>query len=76
MTVQKSNQARFVGVDQYGHTYWLGPHPRKELQQLLCRSRIAKMYRDDRSTAGYSHVGYVIGQLWIEIFELKTTRNG
>lgn len=71
MAKVKRESRRFVGVDQYGHTYFLGPHPRKELTRLLCRSRIAKMYRDDKSPKGYHHVGYVIGKLWIEVFELK-----
>jgi hypothetical protein len=67
---RQGGHARYVGVDQYGHTYWLGPHPRKELQALLCRSRVSKMYRDD-TKRGYDHVGYVVGKLWIEIFELS-----
>jgi hypothetical protein len=61
---------RHVGVDQYGQTYWLGRHPRKELLALLCRTRAEKLYRDDTSPQGYRHVGYVVGKLWIEIFRL------
>ena len=59
-----------VGVDQYGQTYWLGRHPRKELLAMLGRSRAAKMYRDDMSPQGCHHVGYVIAGLWIEVFAL------
>lgn len=62
---------RHVGIDQYGRTYWLGAHPRGELLDLLCRSRATKMYRDDTSSQGYHHVGYVIGRLWIEVFEVR-----
>lgn len=61
----------YIGVDQHGQTYWLGCHPRKELLQRLCRSRAAKMYRDDTSPQGYHHVGYVIAGLWIELFEVR-----
>jgi len=59
-----------VGVDQYGQTYWLGRHPRKELLEMLGRSWAQKMYRDDTNPLGYRHVGYVIAGLWIEVFAL------
>lgn len=71
MATGKRKPRRFVGVDQYGTTYWLGAHPRKELLDRLCRSRAEKMYRDDSSLQGYCHVGYVIGGLWIEVFKLR-----
>ena len=61
---------RYIGVDQYGHTYWLGRHPRKELLETLGRSRAEKMYRDDTSPQGCRQVGYVIAGLWIEVFAL------
>jgi len=62
---------RHIGLDQYGRTYWLGAHPRKDLLRLLCRTRSAKLYRDDSSPQGYHHVGYVIAGLWIEVFALQ-----
>lgn len=62
------NVKQHIGLDQYGQTYWLGRHPRKELLAQLGRSRAAKMYRDDSSPQGYQHVGYVIAGLWIDVF--------
>lgn len=62
---------RYIGIDQYGTTYLLGRHPRKELLSELGRSRAAKMYRDDPGTGGYHHVGYVVAGLWIEVYRLK-----
>lgn len=60
-----------MGVDQYGHTYHdLGPHPRKALMDLLCRSHVEKMYQDTKH--GTKHTGYVIGGLWITLYTVES----
>ena len=34
--MKRTNEGpRFVGRDQYGQTYWIEKHPRKELMQKL-----------------------------------------
>lgn len=70
--MRRQEQARrHIGIDQYGHTYWLGRHPRKELLEQLGRMHADKMYRDDTSTQGHHHAGYVIGGLWIDVFRVE-----
>ena len=62
-----------MGIDQYGTTYHaLGPHPRRELLRRLGRKRADKMYRDSKVTGQSRHVGYIIGQLWVELFTVGT----
>ena len=57
---------RFVGCDQYGQTYWINKHPRKELMARLCCKRAQKMYVGD-----CVHIGYVIGDLWIRVWRVS-----
>lgn len=60
-----------MGIDQYRHTYHdLGKYPRKELLSRLGYKTANRMYRDkkDGSTV---HCGYVIGRIWIELYEVK-----
>ncbi len=61
----------YMSIDQYGQTYHdLGKHPRKELMERLGCQHISKMYCDkkDGSTV---HVGYLIGQHWWRLYEVK-----
>ena len=63
----------FMAVDQYGTTYRnLGKHPRKELMVRLCCKHAVKMYCDGKDGKTY-HVGYIIGGLWLSLYEVKLT---
>lgn len=64
----------YIAVNQYGSTTWIKKHPRKELSDLFS-GRVSKMYFDD--TDGNSqHVGYVVGDLWFEVFAIKSFADG
>jgi hypothetical protein len=59
----------YMGIDQYGQTYHGLKHPRKELMETLGNSHVDKMYRD-KDNGSYVHVGYIIGGLWITLYEV------
>jgi hypothetical protein len=63
---------KYMGIDQYGQTYHGLTHPRKDLMERIGVQHATKMYRDIPN--GYVQVGYIIGGLWIEIFEVKPWR--
>ena len=61
----------YMSIDQYGQTYHdLGKHPRKELMERLGFRKSSKMYRDKIDGTAI-HVGYVIGQRWCRLYEVK-----
>ena len=61
----------FMSIDQHGQTqHDLGAHPRKTLMERLGRKRVGKMYRDKIDGTAV-HVGYVIGQHWCTLYEVK-----
>jgi hypothetical protein len=65
---------RFMAVDQYGQTFHGLERPRRDLLRRLGRKHAAKMYRDRPVKGGARpviHVGYVIGGLWLTLFEVK-----
>ncbi len=57
----------YIGIDQYGSHYNIKKHPRKELLEYLDRKHARKMYIDT-TTGKAKHVGYVIGNLWINVY--------
>jgi hypothetical protein len=59
-----------LGIDQYGQTYKLGAHPRKELLQQLGTTHASKMYVDGRDGQP-KHIGYVVRGCWVRIYELR-----
>jgi hypothetical protein len=61
----------YMGIDQYGNTYHGLKHPRKDLCERLgySSSSAYKMYRDYKGN-GHAHVGYVIGDHWVEVFRV------
>ena len=67
--MEKRNKV-FMGLDQYGQTYHDLKHPRKDLMEYLGNSHAQKMYRD-KEDGSYVHTGYVIGGLWITLYEVK-----
>ena len=70
MKAIKKPKKMFLGVDQYGHCYPFLIHPRKELIEKIGVSHVSKMYVDKKS-GEIAHVGYVIGGLWVELFEMN-----
>ena len=66
-----SNRVGFLGVDQYGNTYILKKHPRKELIEQFGCKHVERMYRDTQD--GHAqHVGYIIQHHWIDIYQVCT----
>ena len=61
----------YIGLDQYGGTYHIEKHPRKELMEQIGINHVNKMYVDLKS-GGSRHSGYVIGALWITVHEVHT----
>jgi hypothetical protein len=70
-----SSKSNFMAIDQYGHTYHnLGQHPRKELMERIGCRHVSKMYHDKKDGNGSRsviHVGYVVGQHWCTLYEVK-----
>jgi hypothetical protein len=60
---------QFMAVDQYGQTYHGLSKPRRDLLNRLCRKHADKMYIDTKN--GARHCGYIIGGLWLSIYEVK-----
>lgn len=66
----------FMAIDQYGQTYHhLGKHPRKELMERLGCQHVNKIYLDKKDGRTV-HVGYVIGQHWCTLYEVKPFEGG
>ena len=60
----------YMARDQYGQSYHdLGKHPRSKLMQILGKSSASKMYCDKKSGATV-HVGWIIGGLWLTVYEV------
>ena len=60
-----------IGIDQYGYTYHnLGKHPRKALLERLGSKKAVKTYRDKKD-GSIVHVGYVIRNLWIDLYKIE-----
>jgi hypothetical protein len=60
----------YMAVDQYGQTYHGLTRPRRDLCDRLGRKHVDKMYIDTK--AGESrHCGYIIGGLWLSVYEVK-----
>lgn len=66
-------EKHYMAIDQYGRTYHGLTHPRKDLMTRLYNKHCRKMYRDDTDGI-YYHVGYVIGGLWLHVYEVKPMR--
>lgn len=64
-----------LGIDQHGEHYNIQKHPRKELLEQLGRKHADKMYVDLKDGATL-HKGYVIGGLWISVYEVHRWTGG
>ena len=61
-----------IGIDQYGNIFTdLGKHPRKALMEQLGYKSASKMYIDTENGTEH-HVGYVIGQHWINVYPVDS----
>jgi hypothetical protein len=63
----------YMAIDQYGQTYHGLEHPRKDLLSKLGRQHASKMFVDGKDGKTYM-IGYVIGGLWLRVFEVKPVR--
>lgn len=63
----------FMAIDQYGHHYDGLKDPRKDLLNRLGKKHVEKMYRDDKDGKSY-HVGYIVGGLWLSVYEVIPMR--
>lgn len=63
----------WLAIDQYGQNYRLTDvkFPRKQLLKKLGRSHADIMYCDLKS-GGHKQTGYIIGGLWLDLYEVRT----
>ena len=61
---------RFMAIDQYGNTHHGLEYPRRDLLRILGRKHVSKMYID-KNDGRTMHIGYVIGGLWLTVYEVK-----
>ena len=61
----------YLGVDQYGRTYRISKHPRKELMEQLGSSSAKKMY-NGLNDGSSRHAGYIVSGLWIDVHEVHS----
>lgn len=59
----------YIAIDQYGQTFRIKQHPRKELCEQLGSSHADIMYQDKKDGSTVK-TGYVIAGLWLSIFKL------
>lgn len=59
----------YMAIDQHGQHYHGLKKPRKELCEILDRQHVEKMYMDTEDGKTY-HCGYIIGGLWLSIYEV------
>lgn len=59
----------YIGLDQCGNSYRIKQHPRKELLEQLGSRHAERMFIDGEDGEP-KHIGYVIGQRWITVYEV------
>lgn len=65
----------YLGIDQLGDYYKINRYPRKELLEKLYRKSASKMYVDLKK-GGSKHIGYVIANKWVTIYEVHEWKGG
>jgi hypothetical protein len=63
----------YMAIDQYGQTYHGLNHPRKDLMERIGSKHVEKMYVDGKDGIP-CFVGYVIGGLWLSLYEVNPIR--
>ena len=66
----KAQKKQYIAIDQYGHTYRGLTHPRKDLIEKIGCQHASKMFID-KADGSVVCVGYVIGNLWLRLYEIK-----
>ena len=69
MEKQEKKRLGYIGIDQYGQHYHIKKHPRKELLEQTGYSNARKMFVD-KIDGSIKHVGYVMSDLWINVYQL------
>lgn len=70
MNTKNKTDKTYMALDQHGQTYHnLGAYPRKALMERLGARHCSKMYIGEGI-----HIGYVINQLWLSVYEVKPFR--
>tara|TARA_R110002012_G_scaffold55136_2_gene140839 strand:+ start:1674 stop:1898 length:225 start_codon:yes stop_codon:yes gene_type:complete len=71
--MKEKTKVGYLGIDQYGVHYNLTKYPRKELKKspYWLPGNISTMYCDNKKGEKVKK-GYVVGGLWIEIFEVHS----
>ena len=65
---------QFMAINQYGETFHGLTHPRKDLCERLNCKHADKMYIDNNDGISY-HVGYVIANNWLNVYEVIPMKN-
>lgn len=70
-----TNELGFLGVDQYGHTYFLtartaGNTARQKLLSMLGATKAIRMFVDG-ADGETKHIGYIVGRLWITLYTVS-----
>lgn len=65
-----------MAVDQYGQTeHDLGPDPKKGLLERLGKRKAEEMMVDHKDGTSH-HIGWVIGDRWFTVYEVKPMGEG
>ena len=67
----QQDRPQYMAIDQYGQTYHGLVHPRKDLMERIGVKHADRMYIDSASDGSAKHVGYVIGGLWLRLYEVR-----
>ena len=62
---------KYIAIDQYGQTFFIYKHPRKELMETCGCQHASKMYVDDARGKSF-HVGYIVAGRWFDVFEIES----
>ena len=63
----------YMAIDQYGQAYHGLKYPRRDLCAQIGVKHAAKIYIDDNDGKSF-HTGYIIGGLWLTIYEVTEYR--
>jgi len=66
---KRNTKRMYMAVDQYGQTYHGLERPRRDLLDRLGKKHADKLYVDTKGGGTY-HVGYLIGGLCVDVYEV------
>jgi hypothetical protein len=74
MTINKTTEPKFIGIDQNGDKIMIySNYPRKYLIDYFGTTYIKKMYQDDKN-GRRMHVGYIIDGYWYKLYKVEEFR--